>query len=150
MHARQEITLLSDRIRMYLSLIIQGMLLFTGCETSEADATSAAAITVDHTNPASVVEAIFQAAKTGDASLLQGICDPSGNAHLDVRRICDYANGFDKEGEFPMFFAEGRLNGDAYISGETAKVPFLFGPDGDKPDTMDLVKRDGKWYIERF
>ena len=42
--------------------------------------------------------------------------------------------------------------GDPQISpdGNTADVPFLFGPDGDQEETMVLIRRNGRWYLLQF
>lgn len=121
-----------------------------GCGGNEVVDKTAVDFAVDHADPQSVVEVIFVVARGGDARLLSGLCDPTGQADLDTRRICDYAEGFDREGEFPMFFGEGKLDGAAVVLGTQAWVPFLFGPNGDERDTMELVNREGKWYLEQF
>ncbi len=36
------------------------------------------------------------------------------------------------------------------IGGNTAKVPFLFGPDGTQPETMNLIRRGENWYLLSF
>lgn len=137
--------------RTLFAIVLLGLVAMTACESQDASASNPSnGFSVNSSDPANVVDAVFEAAKTGNASLLKGLCNPAGTFDLDARRICDYASGFDKEGEFPMFFARGKRNGEVQQSGDQASVPFLFGPNGDKPDTMDLVKRDGKWYIECF
>lgn len=105
---------------------------------------------MNRSDPRNVVDAVFQAARSGHPAFLEDLCDPLPPTQIDVRRICDYAAGFDPEGEFPMFFANGRLVGSVLEQGDQAWVPFYFGPNGDRLDTMELVKREGKWYLERF
>ncbi len=105
----------------------------------------------DQSDPSQVVSVLFEVARgTVPATVLSQLCDPTGESDMDTRRICDNANGFDPEGEFAMFFRRGKLNGSAVIDGDNASVPFLFGPDGDEAEMMDLVKKDGKWYLSAF
>ena len=59
-------------------------------------------------------------------------------------------NGFDPDGEFPMFWGSGKVDGAAILNGSNALVPILFGPRGDRRDTLELVKRGEKWYLLRF
>ena len=109
---------------------------------------------VDKTNPVAVVEAIFTAARTGEFAPLAELCDRLGQNDGDTRRICILgdpdlpADRFREE--FKTYFAKGRVNGEAVITGDSAKVPFLFGPDGTKREEMNLVKRGGKWYLKSF
>ncbi|MFN8394045.1 MAG: hypothetical protein U0176_05160 [Bacteroidia bacterium] len=100
--------------------------------------------------PEAVVEGIFAVAKGGDPKLLADLCDPEGQGDIETRRICDYANGFDPDGEFPMFWGSGKVDGAAIVNGSNALVPILFGPRGDRRDTLELVKRGEKWYLLRF
>jgi hypothetical protein len=140
--------LLGAAAALFLTLALA--LTLAGCGSDVVDKTQRDGFQVDHDNPSSVVEAIFVVAKGADAKILGGLCDPNGQVDLDVRRICEYAHGFDPEGEFPMFFGEGKVAGPHQILGDRAWVPFLFGPNGDKRDTIQLVRREGKWYLEQF
>lgn len=106
---------------------------------------------LDAGDPVSVMNAVFAVAR-GDAptTLLAELCDPAAKNDADTRRICAYADGFDADGEFPMFFAEGKINGDAEIREDTADVPFLYGPNGSDVETMKMIRREGKWYLFQF
>lgn len=120
-----------------------------GGSTTTENAEDPAAL--DHADPAQVVAAIFAVASgKSEAQVLSTLCDPTGENDSDTRRICDNATGFDPGGEFAMFFKAGKLNGEATIEGGVAYVPFLFGPKGDEEETMELVNRDGKWYLSQF
>jgi len=108
--------------------------------------------------PANVVNAIFYAARTQDFQILGELCDPEGKGDGDTRRICDLA--FSKKNdeytreEFVEVFKNGKVSGSTTNEsnewGDFADVPILFGPKGDKKETMNLVKRDGKWYLSSF
>ncbi len=104
------------------------------------------------TSPESVVQAIFEAAKSGDFASLKELCDPLGENDGDTQMICDIATDDTNQEEFVQYFATGKISGDAKISrgGDKAEVPFLFGPDGDREETMELINRDGQWYLFSF
>jgi len=96
--------------------------------------------------PEDVVNTIFDAAKNKDYSKLSVLCDP--DADNDSKHICELKDE-DKE-SFVNYFSKGKVTGSAVIDGETAKVPILFGPDGTKEETMNLVKKDGKGILKVF
>lgn len=128
-----------------------------------------AAAAVDHSDPASVVGAVFAAAKSGDTSALAGLCDPVKVAAAELRSaqragsrerkgrggwrpegICattSYGPGWE---EFEKYFAEGAVKGKPRITGESAEVDIKFGPGGSEEETVKLVSRDGKWYLSSF
>lgn len=102
----------------------------------------------DQSSPEGVVKMVFAAASSGDMSSLKDLCDPNGENDGDTRRICESADT--KPEEFTEFFSKGKVNGDATVNGDKAEVPFLFGPDGTKEETMNVVKRGDKWYLMSF
>jgi hypothetical protein len=106
-----------------------------------------------HESPVAVLKAVFTAARTGELEPLAGLCDPKGENDGDTRNICalgGLAPSARFAQEFKTYFAKGRVNGAPVISGDTAKVPFLFGPNGTKGEEMNFVRRDGKWYLMSF
>jgi hypothetical protein len=105
---------------------------------------------VDFTDPVKVVQAIFDAAKNKDIVILTTLCDPEGENDGDTRRICDVAKDTRKLDEFVLWFSKGKVTGEAVIEEDRARVPFIFGPDGNKKEEMNLIKRDGKWYLYSF
>jgi hypothetical protein len=66
--------------------------------------------------------------------------------------ICDAATDDTNREEFVQYFSAGGITGDAQISpeGDRAEVPFQFGPDGEREETMILVNWDGRWYLFGF
>jgi tetratricopeptide (TPR) repeat protein len=104
------------------------------------------------TSPESVVQAIFDAATSGDFAPLKTLCDPLGGNDDDTQIICDLATDDTHQKEFVEYFAKGKVNGVAEISPDSTKaaVPILFGPDGDDEETMELINRDGQWYLFGF
>ncbi len=108
---------------------------------------------IDQSKPEAVVRAIFAAAKSGDFTSLKVLLPPSGKCDGDVKNVCGVDEANDKgKAEFRAYFEKGNVTGTAEISedGNKAAVDFLFGPTGKKPETMNLVKEDGKWYLESF
>ena len=105
---------------------------------------------IDMEDPASVLQAVFDAARTGDFSTLAGLCDPQGQNDDDTALICAITADHPDRDSFVAYFAAGKVAGEAVVQGDRAEVPFLFGPNGDQEETMVLVRRDGKWYLAEF
>jgi hypothetical protein len=105
---------------------------------------------VDFSNPKRVLSSVFYAAKTGKADHLESLCDPRGTANEFAARICAETPGGDDWPAFVEQFRSAHLIGEARISGDRALVNFAFGPDGKETETMELVRRDGRWYLKSF
>ncbi len=126
-------------------------------ETDAAANTDAAADTgvasdTASSDPVILVQIIFDAAKSGNFIVLKNLCDPLGENDNDTQMICDLATDDSEADSFIEYFEKGKINGDAQISpnGNEAAVPFLFGPNGDDEETMELINRDGQWYLSDF
>lgn len=116
----------------------------------------------DQADPSSVVLRLFDAAITNDPQMLMGLCDPQRENDGDTDCICALAAEYvphkcpeDSRNRIPwedykQIFEHAKLAGEATIEGEGAMVPFLFGPEGSRPETMVLVKRGEKWYLLSF
>ncbi|MBU0488388.1 MAG: hypothetical protein KKA07_06430 [Bacteroidetes bacterium] len=103
---------------------------------------------LDQTNPESVVNAVFESARTGDFAMLKDLCDPIGDGDGDTRDICNAANMDDEfKAEFTKFFKDGKVAGSAVVEGDRASVPILFGPGASEKETFKLIQRNGKWYL---
>jgi hypothetical protein len=105
---------------------------------------------VDFGDPKSVVASVFFAAEHGSAAHLAGLCDPTGAASPAARRVCAAHPGAPDWGSFRRAFARGRLNGEPRVHGDHARLDFVFGPAGDESETMELVRRGGRWYLSAF
>ncbi|MBN1944632.1 MAG: hypothetical protein JW797_03105, partial [Bradymonadales bacterium] len=105
---------------------------------------------VDQTSPIPIVQAIFDAAQSEDFTPLAGLCDPADEGDGDTRAICQLA--YDTRGapDFIEYFQKGSVSGEAVIQGDQASVPILFGPDGTRSETMQLIRREGLWYLFSF
>ena len=118
----------------------------------------------------SVVNSIFEAAKSGNYNHLYALCDPNGFSDRDAKRICFTAQLADtvKAGnatenaernleEFDDIFKTGKITGEVLYESdgntEFAKVPIWYNhPQGESRsnETITLVKRSGKWYLYSF
>jgi hypothetical protein len=105
---------------------------------------------VDQSDPAKVVEALFDAARSGRWAQLGGLCDPRGENDGDTRRVCALAQDGADRAEFQQFFRHGRVSGAVAIQGDRARVPILFGPDGSRNETVTLIRRGSLWYLLGF
>ena len=124
---------------------------------------------LDQTKPESVVNAIFYAAQTEDYSILENLCDPTGEGDGDTKSLCSvyyaelqvksYGGSLETKELIKSFkeaFSCGRICGKTtYETNENveyATVPILFNGDGSgkTQEKMELVKRDGLWYLSSF
>ena len=105
---------------------------------------------VDFTDPKSVTAQIFYAADTGRAENLMSLCDPAGENDGDTARICALTPASPDWADFRAQFARAHLNGEPRVSGHRAALHFVFGPDATRSETMELVQRDGRWYLSAF
>ncbi|MEO6541497.1 MAG: hypothetical protein ABIN74_10915 [Ferruginibacter sp.] len=127
--------------------------------TTDKDATSTtttptevpAPAGADQSTPKGVADIVFAAAQSGDYSKLQGLCDASLDTDGDAKHICDVTTGDDAlKAQFKEHFSKGTVTGEPVIEGDNAKVDILFGPDGTKKETLNMAKKDGKWYLTSF
>ena len=105
---------------------------------------------VDFSDPKSVTAQVFHAAATGRADNLPALCDPRGENDDDTARICALTAAAPEWADFRAEFARAHLNGEPRVSGDRAAVHFVFGPDATRSETMELVQRDGRWYLSAF
>jgi hypothetical protein len=130
----------SLRRTAFLSL---SLALLAGC-TSEA-----AAPKLDQSSPKALAESIFAAARGGDLAALANIA--SADADGDAKRVAGV--GVAEAGtqqQFRDHFGKGKVNGDAKVDGDKAEVPILFGPDGTKPETLNMIRVNGVWQLQSF
>lgn len=123
---------------------------------------TAAVASLDQTVPENVVQRLFDAAKSDDPNLLQGLCDPEKENDGDTDCLCALADGYEPHkcpqdshnriswDDFKLNFAKGSLSGKAVIEGNAAEVEFMFGENGLRKESMTLANRGGKWYLIGF
>jgi hypothetical protein len=142
------------------------VLLLAGCGGEQATSVPAATPTTipaptatvasgpDFSDPASVAQAIFDAAASADFAALAGLCDPQKQNDRDTQSICDLATDTTNQADFLAVFAKGKVSGAAALRTESgleyADVPILMGESGTDEETITLVNRDGKWYLSSF
>lgn len=99
-------------------------------------------------SPRAVAETIFNSAKSGNYDGLAALIDTE--ADNDSKMIAQAVVDKKIQEEFKTYFKSGKVVGDPVINGDKASVNILFGPDGDKEETFEMVKRDGRWYLQSF
>jgi hypothetical protein len=105
---------------------------------------------IDFGDPKSVVAQIFYAAESGRAEHLKELCDPRGDNDEDTARICRLTPDSPDWPDFRAQFAHAHLNGEPRVAGDRAALHFVFGPRATESETMELVRRDGRWYLFEF
>lgn len=102
-------------------------------------------------DPASVMEAIFAAARTKDFSKLAGLCDPTGTGDGDTKQICSIAFAPEEgKNQFVQAFMYGQVIGKPVIVADTAMVQIKFDQKGGRDESMRMIRRNGLWYLDSF
>ncbi len=101
---------------------------------------------VDFSRPEPVLQAVFDAARSGDTSQLAKLCDPNGKNDGDTKKLCRVTGGGHEFESFKSDFAKGSIINTELGDGK-AEVYFSYGPDGTKDGVMNLIQRKGKWYL---
>lgn len=106
----------------------------------------------DQSTPEAVLETLVAVAQNGAYEELRHLCDPLGENDGDTQSICALADAPEQRPLFAEFFREAAATDPAQISddGALAALPFVFGPNGDDPEELMLVRRDGLWYLLSF
>jgi hypothetical protein len=115
--------------------------------------------------PESVMNAIFQAAKTGMVEFLPQLLPPidqtTGQRPCDgdCKALC-YPGNESMRSElrtnyitlenFQLVLSKAVILKTTILSGNSAEVTFLFGPNLEKNETMNLQKINDKWYLKSF
>ena len=118
-----------------------------------------------NSSPESVMRTIFQAAKTGEVGILKFLLPPydeqTGEIPCDgdCIAICNPGNESMKDelkgnyvsvGDFKEYFSKAKIIGTPSITGDEAKVYFVFGPNLERNETMNMQRINGKWYLSSF
>ena len=99
-------------------------------------------------SPGAVAEAIFEAARSGSFSSLPALIDPDADG--DSKRIAEAATNEQTGTDFQLYFSKGKVSGEPTVNGDKASVNILFGPDGTREETLEMVRKNGKWYLVSF
>lgn len=101
-----------------------------------------------HSDPNSVMRALFDAAKSGNLDNLSYLCDPTGSGDGETKEICKMNSmPFEAKKSFIEYFKNGEVIGNPIIIGDEASVDFSFGPNNTKTAQMKLIRLSGKWYL---
>jgi hypothetical protein len=118
-----------------------------------------------NSSPESVMNSIFHAAKTGEVGILKFLLPPydeqTGEIPCDgdCKAICNPGNESMKDelrgnyttlGDFKEYFSKAKIIGTPSITGDEAKVNFVFGPNLERNETMNMQRISGKWYLSSF
>jgi hypothetical protein len=124
-----------------IAIAIISALAITGCSDGKKNSNP-------QSSPGAVAETIFEAAKSGSYESLAILIDTDADG--DSKRIGSVSSDAAFQQEFKKYFEKGKLDGEPVIDGDKASVKILFGPDGDKEETFEMVKKDGNWYLKSF
>ena len=104
---------------------------------------------LNHGNPRALALSIFAIAKQGNLAALAGVADPV-DADGDAKSVATVSSApAPQQAEFKAAFATGKVTGEK-VEGDKAAVEITFGPDGTKKETLNMVLRDKKWYLQSF
>ncbi len=99
-------------------------------------------------DPVTVAEAVFEAARSGDCKNLAILIDT--DADNDCKRIGLAATDEEIRKSFIEYFAKGKVNGKPIVTDDKASVNIFFGREGTDEETFEMVKKEGKWYLQSF
>jgi len=118
-----------------------------------------------NSSPESVMNTIFQAAQSGEVGILEFLLPPydeqEGRIQCDndCKAICypgnesmreEVGNNYVTLAEFKEYFSKAKIIGTPSIRGDAAKVNFVFGPNLEHNETMNMQRINGKWYLSNF
>ena len=102
---------------------------------------------LNHGSPRALAMSIFAIAKEGNLEALAGVADPV-EADGDAKRVATVSTApAPQQAEFKAAFATGQVT-EHKVEGDKATVEITFGPDGTKKETLNMVLRDKKWYLQ--
>lgn len=98
--------------------------------------------------PTGTVEHIIYAAKNKDYSNLVFLMDPYGEFNNNVMNLC-LVNFMSREDSdhFNENFENSRIISESNYSSDSAMVEIAIGPNSDRLEKINLVKRLDKWYL---
>jgi len=114
-----------------------------------------------NSTPESVMVTIISAAKTGKVGVLKSLLPPEGEGTTDgdCKALCNPGNkrmrnelghNYVTLEEFKKYFSKAKIVGEPIINGDQAEVNFVFGPNVERDETMNLQRIKGKWYLKSF
>lgn len=101
--------------------------------------------------PEGTIKHLIESAENEDYSKLRNLIDPYGEFDQDAFAIC-IVEMYPEEmkTQWKNEFAKGRIIGMPELSEQTADVEIAMGISSNRLETIHLVKRQDKWYIQSF
>lgn len=118
-----------------------------------------------NSSPETVMQTIFKAAQTGNIESLPQLLPPIDQStglrpcDGDCKGICypgvesmktELRTNYITMDNFKLMLSKAFILETRIISENQAEVTFLFGPNLEKNETMNLQKINGKWYLKSF
>jgi len=118
-----------------------------------------------NSSPENVMNTIFKAAKSGEVGVLKFLLPPFDDkigkipCDGDCKALCNAGNESMREElkgnyvsieDFKKYFEKGKIIGVPTINGNRAQVNFVFGPNLERNETMNMQKINNKWYLSSF
>jgi serine/threonine protein kinase len=156
-------------IPIILVTLVVIFLIYSASKGNNAATTEMASIDSVTTNPnispESVMNTIFQAANTGEVEILKFLLPPFDDqtgeipCDGDCKALCNPGNESMREelggnyvtvGDFKEYFSKAYITGVDFITGDRAKVNFVFGSNLERIETMNMQRINGSWYLSSF
>jgi hypothetical protein len=118
-----------------------------------------------NSSPESVMNTIFQAAQSGEVGILKFLLPPYDEQRGEIpcdgdcKALCnpghesmreEFGGNYVTLGYFKEYFSKAKIIGTPSITGDEAKVNFVFGPNLERNETMNMQRINGKWYLGSF
>ena len=112
-----------------------------------------------NSSPESVMETIFTSAKSGEVGILNFLLPPNDECDGDCKALCNPGNERMRDElrgnymtleQFQYSLSNAKIVGSPDVIGDKASVNFVFGPNLERNETMNLQKINGKWYLKSF
>jgi len=110
---------------------------------------SSLSLTFDFQNsPEELVNHIFESAKKSDFSNMRHLIDPYGESKDGVMAMCYIEIASEpKRLDWINNFRAGRIIGEPVIDGDKAALEIAVGPNSDRIQKIQLIRRLDKWYF---
>lgn len=98
--------------------------------------------------PEDLMKYIFSAAKKNDLEKFRHLCDPYGENDSDSGSFC-YFQMMPQVGRKEMIerIENGRIMGDAIIEDDKASIEVAIGKSSNELVKVNMVRRNGNWFI---
>ena len=98
--------------------------------------------------PEGTIHRLFEAAKTNDVSLLEGLCDTVGPIDQNIERLCNTTDL--EEAGFIKHFINANIIEILYTGEDRAEAHLNTGSMFKTLDFVRLVRRGEKWFLYEY